>query len=223
MEQSKRDSLSGVGKKIRTQFIAGLLVIVPIAAAVLILRWLFFNIDAILRPLAVQLFNYDGPGLGLALMVVLIYIAGVLATSVVGKRLLPYGESLLAKVPVFRYVYSSVKQIMEAFARPRETGFLQVVLVEFPKKGMRVIGFVTSEARCESGEKLSTVFIPTSPNPTSGYLEIVREADLIRTNIPIDEALRMVLSAGRVSLKEVTTRLGAESPEASAQEDLNVQ
>jgi len=203
-------SASRIGKGLRKQFLAGILVIVPIAAAILILRWLFFYIDGILQPAAEYLFGYTVPGLGFALTVVLIYLAGVIATSIVGKRLVGYGESLLARVPVFRYIYSSVKQIMEAFARPRESGFIQVVLVEFPKAGMWVIGFVTSESRCESGEMLITVFIPTSPNPTSGYMEIVRERDIVRTNIPIDDALRMVLSAGRVSLKEVAARLGAE-------------
>ena len=86
-----------------------------------------------------------------------------------------------------------------------------MVLVEFPKQGMRAIGFVTSESRLESGDKLLNVFIPTSPNPTSGYLEIVRESDVIRTNISVDDALKMVLSGGKVSLREVTDRLAAQS------------
>jgi uncharacterized membrane protein len=150
------------------------------------------------------------PGLGFALTVVLIFVTGIVATSVIGKRLVGFVESLLARVPLFRYLYTSIKQIMVSFTTPSETRFLQVVLVEFPKKDMRVIGFVTSESRVPSGEKLLTVFIPTSPNPTSGYLEIVKESDVIRTNIAIDDALKMILSAGRVSLKEVTDRLGAE-------------
>ena len=86
-----------------------------------------------------------------------------------------------------------------------------MVLVEFPRKGLRAIGFVTSESFDKSGEKVLTVFIPTSPNPISGYLEIVREDDIIRTNIPIDDALKMVLSAGTVSLKEVSDQLGAKN------------
>ena len=211
MKDSKRISPSQVGRKLRTQFLTGVLVIVPIGAAVLILRWLFFSIDNILQPVAKSLLGYTVPGLGFGITVVLIYLTGVVATSVIGRRLIRYGESLLSRVPLFRYLYTGIKQIMESFATPREAGFLQVVLVEFPKKGMRVIGFVTSESRVESGEKLLTVFIPTSPNPTSGYLEIVRENDVIRTNISVDDALKMVLSAGKVSLQEVTDRLGAES------------
>jgi uncharacterized membrane protein len=211
MEHIKKTSRRQVGKKLRAQFITGILVVVPIGAAILILRWLFFTIDNILQPVAESLLGYTIPGLGLGITVVLIYLAGVVATNVIGRRLIRYGESLLARVPLFRYLYTGIKQILQSFATPREGGFLQVVLVEFPKKGMRAIGFVTSESRVESGEKLFSVFIPTSPNPTSGYLEIVREKDIVKTNISVDDALKMVLSAGKVSLQEVTDRLGAES------------
>jgi len=211
MKDSKRISPSQVGKKLRTQFLTGVLVIVPIGAAILILRWLFLTIDNILQPVAESLLGYTIPGLGLGITVVLIYLAGVVATNVIGRRLIRYGESLLARVPLFRYLYTGIKQILQSFATPGEGGFLQVVLVEFPKKGMRAIGFVTSESRVESGEKLLSVFIPTSPNPKSGYLEIVRENDIIKTDISIDDALKMVLSAGKVSLQEVTDRLSAES------------
>ena len=210
MEHIKRTSRKHISKKLRAQFSAGILVVVPIGAAILILRWLFLTIDNILQPVAKSLLGYTIPGLGLGITVVLIYLTGVVATSITGKRLISYGESLLARVPLFRYIYTSIKQIMESFASSRGTGFLQVVLVEFPKKGMRAIGFVTSESCVKSGEKLLNVFIPTSPNPTSGYLEIVRERDVIRTNISIDDALKMVLSGGKVSLQEVTEKLAAE-------------
>jgi uncharacterized membrane protein len=211
MEQIKKTSRKQVGKKLRAQFITGILIVVPIVAAILILRWLFLTLDNMLQPVAESLLGYSIPGLGLGITVVLIYLTGVVAMNVIGRRLIRYGESLLARVPLFRYLYTGIKQILQSFATPREGGFLQVVLVEFPKKGMRAIGFVTSESSVESGEKLLTVFIPTSPNPTSGYLEIVRETDIIKTNISIDDALKMVLSAGKVSLQEVTDRLGAES------------
>jgi len=211
MEQSKGKFPSRVVKKLRIQFGAGILVIVPIIITILILVWLFNYIDNIAQPVANSLLGRTIPGLGLALTVLLIYLTGVVASSVMGKRLVNYIESLLARVPLFRYLYTSIKQIMVSFTTSSETKFLQVVLVEFPKKDMRVLGFVTSESRVESGEKVITVFIPTSPNPTSGYLEIVKENDIIRTNISIDDALKMVLSAGKVSLKEVTDRLGVEN------------
>jgi uncharacterized membrane protein len=211
MEHKKRISRKQIGRRLRIQFGAGILVVVPIIIAILILVWLFNYIDNIAQPVAESLLGRTIPGLGLGIIVLLIYLTGVVATSLIGNRLIRYGESLLARVPLFRYLYTGIKQILQSFASPREGGFLQVVLVEFPKKGMRAIGFVTSESRVASGEKLFSVFIPTSPNPTSGYLEIVGENDIIQTNISIDDALKMVLSAGKVSLQEVTDRLGAES------------
>jgi len=204
MENTKKASGRDVGKRLRAQFIAGIVIVVPIGAAILILRWLFLSIDNILQPVAQSLLGYTIPGLGIGITVVIVYLAGVIATNVIGRRLIRYGESLLASV------YTGIRQILQSFTT-REGGFLQVVLVEFPKQGMRAIGFVTSESRLESGDKLLNVFIPTSPNPTSGYLEIVRESDVIRTGISIDDALKMVLSGGKVSLQEVTDRVAAQS------------
>jgi uncharacterized membrane protein len=211
MEHKKRISRKQIGRRLRIQFGAGILVVVPIIIAILILVWLFNYIDNIAQPVAESLLGRTIPGLGFGILVLLIYLTGVVATSLIGNRLIRYGESLLVRVPLFRYLYTGIRQILQSFTSPREGGFLQVVLVEFPKKGMRAIGFVTSESRVESGEKLFSVFIPTSPNPTSGYLEIVRESDIIKTDISVDDALKMVLSAGKVSLQEVTDRLGAES------------
>jgi uncharacterized membrane protein len=210
MKHTRKTSLSQVGKKLRAQFVAGILVVVPIIIALVILVWLFNYIDNIAQPVAERLLGRRIPGLGFGITVLLIYLTGVVATNIIGKRLIRYGESLLARVPLFRYLYTGIKQILESFATPREGRFLQVVLVEFPRKGMRAIGLVTSESRVESGEKLLNVYIPTSPNPTSGFLEIVRESDVIRTNVSIEDALKMVVSAGKVSTQEVTDKLGAE-------------
>jgi uncharacterized membrane protein len=210
MKHSKRISASRIGRRLRIQFGAGILVVVPIIIAIVILVWLFNYIDNIAQPVAQSLLGRTIPGLGFGLLVLLIYLTGLVTTSLIGNRLIRYGESLLARVPFFRYLYTGIKQILQSFTSPREGGFLQVVLVEFPKQGMRALGFVTSESRMESGEKLLNVFIPTSPNPTSGYLEIVRESDIIRTDISVDDALKMVLSGGKVSLQEVTDKLGAE-------------
>jgi uncharacterized membrane protein len=124
---------------------------------------------------------------------------GVIANNIVGKKLINYGESLLAKVPLVRQLYTGIKQIIVSFSNPREAGYLEVVLVEFPRKGMKAIGFITNKASDESGKKLLHVFVPTSPNPTSGFLQIIEEDQVIRTSMSIDEALRVVVSAGRVS------------------------
>ncbi len=106
------------------------------------------------------------------------------------------------------YIYRGVRQIIQSFTAPAQTGFMQVVLVEFPRKGTRTIGFITNVLSDDAGgEKMYNVFIPTSPNPTSGFLQIVQETEIIRTNLSVDEALKMVVSAGRMSPQEVSDKL----------------
>jgi uncharacterized membrane protein len=207
MKDNQRAPRDGLGKKLRAQFIAGILVVVPLGASILILIWVFNGIDNILQPIIRAVLGKNIPGVGFGVTVLLIYLAGVVASNLVGKKLISYWESLLARVPVFRQLYTGIKQILDSFSAPRKTGFMQVVFVEFPRKGLKAIGFVTNELTTQSGEKLYSVFIPTAPNPTSGFLEMVREEDMVRTKIPVDEALKMVVSAGRVSIKEVGDKL----------------
>jgi uncharacterized membrane protein len=207
MKPKRGVSWGWLGRKLRAQFLTGILVIVPIGATILILLWIFSAIDRILQPVVVAVFGQAVPGVGFAVTMVLIYLAGVIASNVAGKALIQYGESLMAKVPLVRQLYSGIKQILESFSAPGKTGLMQVVLVEFPRKGMRAIGFITNESFDESGNKLINIFIPTSPNPTSGFLQIVREEEIIRTSIPVSEAIQIVVSAGKVSPGEINEKL----------------
>ena len=198
---------SGWARKVRTQFVAGLLIVIPLAASILILIWLFTSIDNILQPVVRAIWHHDIRGVGFGATFILIYLAGVFARNVIGHRFIVYADSLLAKVPIFRQLYFGIKQIVESFANPNKTGFMQVVLVEFPRPGLRAIGFITNEVTDAAGEKLLSVLIPTAPNPTSGFLQILHERDIIRTDISVDDALKMVVSAGRMTPPEVHARM----------------
>ena len=211
MNRSQRVSWGWLAKKLRAQFLAGILVLVPIGATIWILVKIFSTIDNILQPLIKPIAGHTIAGVGFAITIVLIYLVGAVTSNVIGKKLIHYGESVLARIPVARQLYTGIKQILESFSATGKNGFIDVVLVEFPRKGMRTIGFVTNESSDEPGEKLLNIFIPTSPNPTSGFLQIVREGEAIRTNISVEDALRMVVSAGRVSLKEVSDKLSAQN------------
>jgi len=211
MKHTGKPSKGRLRRKLRADFLAGFLIVVPLGATVLILLWIFNAIDHVLQPIIRSVVGRTIPGVGFGATIVLILLIGVIVSNVGGRKLIHYGESLLARVPLVRQLHTGIKQILVSFSTPSESGFLQVVLVEFPKKGMRAIGFVTNESYDKSGEKLFTVFIPTSPNPTSGYLEIVRETDIVHTDISIDDALRMVLSAGKVSLNEISDKLTAKN------------
>ncbi len=196
-----------LGKNLRKQFLTGILVIVPIGATILILIWIFTTIDNILQPVIQLIVGHPVRGVGFGITIVLIYLAGVIASNVVGKSLIRYGESVLSKVPFVRPLYASIKEILESFSRPSKSGLLQVVLIEFPRKGMWTLGFITNEMLMPSGETQLNIFIPNAPNPTGGFLQIVKEEEVIRTDIPVNEALRMVISAGRVSPQEVSDKL----------------
>lgn len=199
----------GLWKKMWAQFLTGILVLVPVGVTIWVLVWIFFFIDDILQPIISSILGRELPGIGFAITVVLIYLVGLIARNVGGKKLISYGDSLLAKVPIVRQIYNGVKQILESFQVSNNTGFVRVVLIEFPKKGMRAIGFVTNETYDKSGNKLLNVFIPTSPNPTSGFLEIVREGEVIATDISVDDALKMVVSAGKVSANDIGDKLSS--------------
>jgi len=112
-------------------------------------------------------------------------------------------------VPVVRPLYSGIKQVLESFSSPGTTGFMQVVLVEYPRKGIKAIGFITNELTDSSGQKLINVFIPTAPNPTTGFLQIVKEEEVTRTRLSVDDAIKMVVSVGRTTPERVGEKLSA--------------
>jgi uncharacterized membrane protein len=205
----KQASTDGWGKRLRAQFMAGILVVVPAGATILILIWVFTTIDNILQPIVRAIAGHSIPGVGFGVTVVLIYITGVIARNVIGNRLIKYGDSIMTRVPLFRSLYMGIRQILESFSAPNKTGFMHVVLVEFPRKGIRALAFVTNEITDSNGKKMLSILIPTSPNPTSGFLQIVREEDIVRTNISVEDALKMVVSAGRMTPDEVQTKLQA--------------
>lgn len=185
---------------LRRHFLAGILVVVPLGIAIWILVWVFTSIDNILQPIIEGRLGHPIPGLGFGIAIVLIYLIGIVAENIIGGKLIRFGESLLARVPLFRQVYTGAKQVVEGLsgAGVNKAAFREVVFVEFPREGMQTIAFITSEIIEKSGNKLFTIYVPTAPLPTSGYLVIVTEDKLIRTNIPVDEAIKMVISSGMI-------------------------
>ena len=210
MTHKKESVGKRVGKNIGGHFGAGVPVVVPIAITIGILYWLFVNLDNVLQPVIEAIWGRPLPGVGVGLAIILVYVVGIIASNVLGKRLVHWGESVLDRVPIFRQLYRGVKQIIESFSRPRRTGFMQVVLVEFPRKGMQAFGFVTNEMHDEFGHRRLAVFVPTAPNPTTGFLQVVKEDEVTATNISVESALKMIVSAGRVLPKEVSRKIPLE-------------
>ena len=188
--------------RLRTHFLAGLLVIVPIAASILILVWVFRTIDDILQPFIKDIFGRSIVGLGFAVTMVLVFVVGIIASNYVGRRLIHFGDSLLKRVPLFRQIYTGAKHVMDGFSGTgaiSKAAFREVVLVEFPARGMTTVAFITNEYRSQTGEKLYAVYIPTSPTPWAGFAAIVTEDSMTRTSITVDEALKMCISGMMIS------------------------
>ena len=205
-------------KHLRNKLLLGILVLVPLIATVLILVWAFNSVDNILQPIIRGTWGINFPGIGVAIVMVLAYVAGIIASSILGRKIISFIEGYLDRLPLFGQLYRGIRQIIRSFSEPRETGFMQVVFIEYPRKGIHSLGFITNELRDNSEEKFYTVFIPTSPNPTSGFLEVVREEDITIANISVEEALRVVVSAGRVPMRTSALVKKKEDPEKDSDE-----
>ncbi len=203
----KKDESTGHWIRVfRINFLAGILLVVPLAIAVWILWWVFSSVDSLIQPVIEAIFGRPIQGLGFAIFLVLIYITGVIASNYLGKKIIRFFESLLTRVPVFRQLYIGAKQVIEGLsgAGMNKAAFREVVFVEFPRDGMTTLAFITNEITDKSGRKLFAIYIPTAPIPTSGYFEMVTEDKITRTDIPVDEGIKIVISSGMILPDEVT-------------------
>ncbi len=193
-----------VGEPLRRDFVAGLLVFIPIGFTVLGVLWIIQQLDNLVLPKIFDAFGIDSrdyPLLGVFVTLVVILAAGALTRSFVGRAALGLWERTVERVPVARSLYSIVKQFMEALfgSGPHGTSFSRVVIIQYPRKGIYTYAFVTG--RVENPvprlpEGLIKVFVPSTPNPTTGYFLLLDEEELIATGLTVEEAFKLIISAG---------------------------
>lgn len=186
--------------KLRNLFITGLIVFTPLAVTVYVV-WVTFNLfDGILKPVVKALIGKAIPGLSLLITLLLILFLGAFTRAAIGRRVFDYLEQSVLRVPILRSIYSAIKGASVAFLMPKSEGFKEVVLVEYPRKGIYALAFTTGESVGEIQEKTASrtinVFVPTSPNPTSGFFLMVPEEDVIPLRISVEDALRFVVTGG---------------------------
>jgi uncharacterized membrane protein len=169
--------------RLRTHFLSGLLVVVPVAATILILAWVFNTVDNIFQPLIKEIirlvtkdpsYNDNIIGLGFAITIVLVLVSGFVAGNFVGRKLINFGDSILKRIPLFKQIYTGAKQVVEGFSGSgglNKAAFREVVLVEFPTGGMSTVAFITNEFIDGDGKKLYSIYIPTSPVRLQGFQE----------------------------------------------------
>ncbi len=201
---------------------AGILVILPIGITVLVLKFFFDLLDPVLQP-AVDLL--PGPtitGAGLIALVVLVYLLGLFAAQVVGRRLIEVGHRVMEVIPVVKGIYGTTRMAIQILSTSNngspngngnidEQQYWGVVLLEFPMPGIRSIGLITSSMLDSEGEEVLSVYIPTTPIPSSGFLVIVPASDVTRTDMSVEDAMRVVISGG-IRLDAVFQRYGFQLP-----------
>jgi len=223
-----------LGARLRTYFLAGILVTAPITIT-LYAAWLFVAfVDGKVTPLIPAPYNpssylpFDIPGLGLVVVAVVLILIGWLTAGFMGRLFLRISERILQRMPVISGVYGAVKQIFETVLKKQSPAFREAVLVEYPRRGMWAIAFITGRTEGEVQntieEEVINVFLPTTPNPTSGFLLFIPKKDLIPLSMPVDEAIKMVISGGIVTPPDRRPKAEREIRKASAAtyEDLDV-
>jgi uncharacterized membrane protein len=193
--------------KLRRYLIAGLLVWLPVVVTVLIIKFLIDLMDTtlVLLPRAIQpdnLLGFHIPGLGALLSAAVLLLTGMVVTNLMGRSVVSLWESLLMRIPVVRPIYSAAKQLAETLFSGSGKSFRKVVLVQYPRQGIWTLGFLTGdgvdEANVKTGRLLLNVFVPTTPNPTSGFFLMVPAEDVIELDMSVDAGIRLILSAGAV-------------------------
>ena len=212
---------------VRRTFLTGLIIVLPVFVTYWVLKVIFGSINSSVTPVIFHVVQLFGPGewvkyawvtfiapiVSVSLAASIILMVGLVGGNMVGRQVLKAAEALIMRVPVVRGIYSATRQFIDTFSRPDGSAFRSVVLVEFPRPGAWSIAFLTSTAQGEvqrrAGRRLVAVFVPTTPNPTGGYLLFVPEESVIKMGMSVDDALKMVISGGILTPEQLPQRAPA--------------
>lgn len=219
----------GLGARLRAYFLAGVLVTAPLAVT-LYLGWLLISfvdgrVEAILPPrLNPETYlPFSIPGLGVIIVLITLTLIGAATANFLGRILVRSSEALLNRIPAVRSIYAAIKQVLETVLAQSSNAFREVVLVEYPRRGMWVLAFITSTTRGEvqnlTEDHLVSVFVPTTPNPTSGFLLFVPKQDLRVLSMTVEEGIKMVMSGGIVTPEDRRPLTARARPEVKSRQD----
>jgi len=185
---------------LKRKFLAGLIVSIPAVITVLVIVWFFEFVDGILGPVYHKLLGYNVPGLGFVSAVILIFIIGIISTNVFGKKVIVVFEKAMVRIPLFKSIYTAIKQLVDAFSPEDKSSFKKFVIVEYPRQGTYAFGFLTKECTVTASKDgkescLRAVYIPTN-NLYLGEIVLLSEGDVFYTDIPIEEGIKIILSGG---------------------------
>jgi len=182
---------------LRNKILAGIFALTPAVLTIYFVKIFITFFDNIVSPVLDPLIGFHIPGLGLIIAIVCIYLLGLFITNFLGKSFLMIFEKWLNYIPVIRSIYTTTKQIMNALSFSK-SGFEKVVLIEYPRKNVWTIGFMTGEAKNHDGRRFYSIFLPTTPNPTSGWVLFVPEEEVFPSDMTVEQGLKAIISAGAI-------------------------
>ncbi len=191
-------------KSVKKIFLTGLFTLLPVAVTGYLLYWLFSTLDASLKVVIQSLLGFYVPGLGFISIVIIIFLVGIFASNVMGSWIIRQAERVLNRVPIIKNIYGSVSDIQKTFSNNPSKQFSQVVLIDYPLKGTKSMGFIAREDVMFNGERRVSVFVPTTPNPTNGFLLFFPPDEIEKLDIPVDVAIKMIISMGTYQPKAFT-------------------
>lgn len=201
-------------KRLRNYLISGLLFWIPLILSVIVIKFFLEFVNSLVPQeyLPEVIFNLDTtiPGSGVILVLVILIITGLLVTNILGRRLVSLWESLLNKIPGFRNIYNVLKKVSDTVLNSSTESFKKAYLIQYPNKGIWVIAFQSGDYRGQAesviGEEIINLFVPTTPNPTSGFFVLIPKKDTLELDISVEEAFKLVISAGVVTPNSVKTK-----------------
>jgi len=193
--------MNSITQNFRSKLFAGLATLLPLYLTFFVIKFLFVTLEEMSDPILKRL-NLDIPGLGIILTVLLIYILGFLVTNFLGRKIFNLGERIVKKVPIVNMIYTTLKQITDTFTKGSTDGFEGAVYIQYPRQGLWTMAFISGESKTKDGVPYYHLFVPTTPNPTSGFFLMIPQADTVATGMSVEEGLKTIISGGLLAPEE---------------------
>ena len=193
--------MSPIIQNLKSKIFAGIAALFPIYLTYIVLKFLFVTLEKISAPMLKKI-EFEIPGLGILLTLILIYLLGLVVTNFLGRKIFNLGERILTKVPIVNTIYSTLKQITDTFTKGTAETFEGAIYIQYPREGLWTMAFISGESTSEDGVPYYHLFVPTTPNPTSGFFLMIPQADTIPTGMSVEEGLKTIISGGMLAPEE---------------------
>ncbi|MBA64947.1 MAG: hypothetical protein CMG55_04005 [Candidatus Marinimicrobia bacterium] len=193
--------MNSITQNLKSKLFAGIAILLPLYLTFIVIKILFISMEEISEPLLNKL-GLDILGLGIILTIILIYILGLLMTNFLGRKIFNLGENIVKKVPIVNIIYTTLKQITDTFTKDSNDTFKGAIYIQYPRRGLWTMAFISGESESKEGIAYYHVFVPTTPNPTSGFFLVVPQSDSIATDMSVEEGLKTIISGGLLAPKK---------------------